>query len=89
MKRRDIELERYEVRFDTKLRRERYYAIDKEGNEYEMPPAFKEMYTDDYLQIRETSSEMPEVYDLPEGNFWIPIRTAPLNTIEKLRKVRS
>ena len=75
--RKDIELERYEARVDGG--KVRYYAIDKKGNEYEMPEAFKEMYTDDYLQIRKTSSERPEVFNLPEGSdYWIPIRTAPL-----------
>lgn len=77
--RKDIELDRYETRYDTKLGKALYFAIDKKGNEYEMPEAFKEMYNDDYLQIRKTSCERPEVFNLPEGSdYWIPIRTAPL-----------
>lgn len=76
MKRRDIVLERYDARVERG--QVKYYAIDKEGNEYPMPEAFKEMYTNDYLQIRKTVSEMPEVFNLPDGEYWIPIRTAPL-----------
>ena len=73
----DIVLDRYEARVEGG--QVRYYAIDKKGNEYRMPEAFKEMYTNDYLEIRLTSSEMPQVFDLPENTeYWIPIRTAPL-----------
>ena len=43
-----------------------------------MPEAFAEMYTDDYLEISKTSSPMPEVLDLPEGEFYIPRRTAKI-----------
>ncbi len=86
MKRRDIELKRYEARVVNGI--VKHFAIAKDDKEYPMPDAFKEMYTDDYLQIRETSSEMPEVFNLPEGEtFYIPIRTAPLTTESK--KVKS
>lgn len=77
MKRRDIELSRYETRLGKGGKPE-YFAIDKDGKEYQMPAAFSEAYTDDFLQIRWTQSEMPEVLNLPEEGFWIPIRTAPL-----------
>ena len=53
-----------------------HYAITKDGERIEMPETFKNMYTDDYLMIRETSSEMPEVLDVPTGSYWIPVRTA-------------
>lgn len=77
MTRKDIVLDRYEARVEKGV--VKYYAIDKKGNEYLMPEAFKEMYTNDYLEIRLTSSEMPQVFDLPENKeYWIPIRTAPL-----------
>lgn len=52
-----------------------HYAICKDGERVRMPEAFKNMYTDDYLMIRETSSDMPEVLGLPEGFYWIPVRT--------------
>ena len=52
-----------------------HYAITKDGERIRMPEAFKQMYTDSYLMIRETSSEMPEVLDLPKGEYWIPVRT--------------
>ncbi len=75
----DIELERYEARFDAKLGKPVYFAIGKDGKEYEMPDAFKNGYTDDYLKIRWNTSPMPEVLELPEDGFWIPIRTTPLS----------
>ena len=59
-----------------------HYAITKDGERIRMPEAFKSMYTDAYLMIRETSSEMPEVLNVPKGEFWIPVRT-------DLKKVKS
>ena len=55
-----------------------HYAITPKGDEIRMPEAFKEMYTDDYLEITKTKSDMPEVLGLPEGEFYIPRRTAKL-----------
>ena len=52
-----------------------HYAITKDGERIRMPEAFKDMYTDSYLMIRETSSSMPEVLGVPEGSYWIPIKT--------------
>ena len=52
-----------------------HYAITKDGERIQMPEAFKDMYTDSYLMIRETTSAMPEVLDLPNGSYWIPVRT--------------
>ena len=52
-----------------------HYAITKDGERIRMPDAFKSMYTDAYLMIRETSSEMPEVLGVPKGEYWIPVRT--------------
>ena len=52
-----------------------HYAITKDGERIRMPEAFKNMYTDDYLMIRETHSDMPEVLGLPNGSYWIPVRT--------------
>jgi len=52
-----------------------HYAITAKGEEIRMPEAFKDMYTNDYLEISKTKSDMPEVLGLPEGEFWIPRRT--------------
>ena len=82
MKRRDIEIVRYEARYDPKAGKPVYFAIGKDGKEYEMPDAFKNGYNDDYLEIRWAKSEMPEVFDLPEEGYWIPIRTAPLTKVK-------
>ena len=60
-----------------------HYAITKDGERIRMPEAFKSMYTDSYLMIRETSSEMPEVLGLPKGEYWIPVRT------DLIKKVKS
>ena len=68
------ELKKYEAKVEDGVIV--HYAITKDGERIRMPEAFRSMYTDDYLMIREASSEMPEVLDLPEGNYWIPIRTA-------------
>ena len=34
------------------------------------------------LNMSMTKSEMPEVFDLPEEGYWIPIRTAPLTKVK-------
>lgn len=52
-----------------------HYAITKDGERIRMPDVFKSMYTDAYLMIRKTSSEMPEVLGVPKGEYWIPVRT--------------
>ena len=41
-----------------------------------MPDAFKEMYTDDYLEIELTHSERPEVHGIETNDYYIPKRTA-------------
>ena len=84
MKNKDIEIKRYDIRAVTVNGQviTKYFAIGLDDEEYEMPPAFKEGYTDDYLKIRPMTSEMPEVLDLPEGEFYIPIRTKPLDPVK-------
>ena len=67
------ELKKYEAKVEDGLIV--HYAITKDGERIRMPEAFKSMYTDAYLMIRETSSEMPEVLGLPKGEYWIPVRT--------------
>lgn len=41
-----------------------------------MPEAFKEMYTDDYLEIELVHSERPEVHGIDTDDYYIPKRTA-------------
>lgn len=55
-----------------------HYAITKKGDRIRMPDAFSDMYTEDYLEISETTSPLPEVLGLPEGKYFIPRRTAPV-----------
>lgn len=60
-----------------------HYAITKDGERIRMPDKFKSMYTDAYLMIREASSEMPEVLGVPEGKYWIPVRTDLIKAVKK------
>lgn len=71
-----MKLKKYEARVENG--RVVHYAITVKGEEIRMPEAFAEMYTDDYLEISKTSSPMPEVLGLPEGEFYIPRRTAKI-----------
>ena len=60
-------------RYETALENGRitYYAVAGKKR-IPMPEAFKDMYNDDYLEITETESEMPEVLGVPEGGYFIP-----------------
>ena len=52
-----------------------YYAV-KGKTKYPMPDAFKDMYTDDYLEIEEAVYERPELFNLPDMKTYIPRRTS-------------
>lgn len=41
-----------------------------------MPDAFKEMYTNDYLDIQEVEFKMPEIFGLSDSKSYIPRRTS-------------
>ena len=53
-----------------------YYAVAGK-NRYKMPDCYKEMYTDDYLAIKERKMAMPELFGLDETEnvHYIPLRT--------------
>lgn len=53
-----------------------YYAIAGK-KKYKMPSCYKEMYTDDYLAIKERKLTMPELFGLDETEcvHYIPLRT--------------
>lgn len=65
---------------------DRYDAVVEQGHpvfyacigkrRVRMSDAWKEMYTDDYLDIEETTFRMPEIFGLTEPTAWIPRRTA-------------
>ena len=55
-----------------------HYAVTLKGERIRMPDAFSDMYTEDYLEISKTTSPLPEVLGLPEGEYFIPRRTAPV-----------
>ena len=71
-----MKLKKYEARVENG--RVVHYAITVKGEKIRMPEAFAEMYTDDYLEISKPTSDMPEVLDLPEGEFYIPRRTTKI-----------
>lgn len=51
-----------------------YFAIGKNGKKYPMPDAFKAMYDNEHLAIKEVSVERPELFD-QSGPYYIPLRT--------------
>lgn len=55
-----------------------YYAIpkDKKKDRIRMPAAYKDMYTEEYLAVAPRTLERPELFELGEGEHWIPIRTS-------------
>lgn len=68
-----IKIDKYEAVLENGVIR--YYAI-KGKTKYPMPDAFKDMYTDDYLEIEETTYERPELFNLPDTKTYIPRRTS-------------
>lgn len=72
MNRKIIRIDRY----DTVLENGeiKYYAV-KGDKRYEMPEAYKSMYTDDYLAICERELERPELFGTAAKHY-IPLRTA-------------
>lgn len=52
-----------------------YYAIAGKKR-IRMPNAFKDMYTDDYLEIEEVRYERPELFDLQDHVCYVPRRTS-------------
>ena len=68
-----IPIDKYEAVLENGVIK--YYAI-KGKIKYRMPEAFKDMYTDDYLEIEETTYERPELFNLPDSKTYIPRRTS-------------
>ena len=60
-------------RYETTLEHGRisYHAVIGKKH-IPMPEAFKDMYNDNYLEITETKSDMPEVLGVPDGKYYIP-----------------
>ena len=68
-----ISIDRYEAVLENGVIK--YYAV-KGKIKYRMPDAFKDMYTDDYLEIEETTYERPERFNLSDAKTYIPRRTS-------------
>lgn len=64
-------------RYDTVLERGAAVTYAVAGKKrILMPSAFQDLYNEDHLAIAKTSSEMNDVLGLPEGEYYIPLRTA-------------
>ena len=72
-----IELKKYETVFEHG--RPVTYAVTKTNKRIQMPEAFSDMYTDDYLAIEQVHSECPEVLGLTEADYHIPLYTGGRN----------
>lgn len=70
-----MKVDRYEIKYNPNIGEEEYYAVCGK-KKIPMPKAFKEMYTDDYLEIEKAHFERPELYDMTDNDFYIPRRTA-------------
>lgn len=70
-----MNVDRYEIKYNSDTRSEEYYAVCGK-KKILMPSAFKEMYTNDYLEIEKVHFDRPELYDMTENDFYIPRRTA-------------
>ena len=51
-----------------------YYAIAGK-KKYPMPPAFKDMYNDSHLAIREAHNDRPEMFGIDTTDYYIPLYT--------------
>ena len=71
----EMKIDRYEMRYNTKMHREEYFAIIGKKS-IPMPTAFRDMYDDDHLDIEPVHSEMPELFDIESTEYYIPKRTA-------------
>ena len=56
-----------------------YYAVSGKKR-YPMPPAFKDMYNDSHLAIRQTHSERPEMFCIDTSEYYIPLYTGVDNS---------
>lgn len=70
-----MKIDGYEITYNKQLRHEEYFAIAGKKR-IQMPEAFKDMYTDDYLEIELVHSERPEVHGIETDDYYIPKRTA-------------
>ena len=68
-----MKIDRYEAKIiDGRIQ---YFAIAGKKS-YPMPDAFKDMYTEDYLEIEPVTFERPELFDLADPQTYIPRRTS-------------
>ena len=67
-----IRIDRYETVLENG--RITYYAIAGK-KKYPMPEAFKDMYDDSHLAIREAHNDRPEMYGIPTTDYYIPLFT--------------
>lgn len=70
-----MKIDSYEITYNKKLGKVEFFAVAGK-KKYQMPEAFKDMYTDDYLEIEQVHSERPEVHGIETNDYYIPKRTA-------------
>lgn len=70
-----MKIEGYEITYNKQLGKVEFFAVAGK-KKYPMPEAFKDMYTDDYLEIELVHSERPEVHGIETNDYYIPKRTA-------------
>lgn len=68
-----IKIDRYEIRLIKGI--PQTFAIAGK-HEYPMPSAFASMYDDSHLAIEQVSNPRPEMFDIKEDAYYVPLRTA-------------
>lgn len=69
-----MQIDKYEMVYNQKTRQEEWFAIAGKKR-YPMPSAFRDMFDDKHLAIELVHSERPEVLDVPDADYYIPLRT--------------
>lgn len=70
-----LKVDRYEVELNPRTHKVEYYAICGK-KKISLPPAFADMYTEEYLEIMEVFSDRPEVLGIESSPYWAPRRTS-------------
>lgn len=70
-----MQIDRYEMVYNQTTRQEEWFAVIGK-KKIPMPSAFRDMFDDKHLAIEKVHSERPEVLDVPDKDYYIPLRTA-------------
>lgn len=83
-----MQIDRYEMVYNQTTRQEEWYAVIGKKR-IPMPSAFRDMYDDKHLAIEKVHSDRPEVLDVPDADYYIPLRTARCQTIPMCQTSKS